>query len=347
MSEVGPSFSVYAAIVRMRAPFGSRRERLQGYSRTGFGLLFLGFPTLKSFSSDGKTSASTGKTSASAGNGASNAESKVIPVPILPLSDVDDLPEYSRLTDAKLRRKLEPERGLYLAESLNVTRRAGEAGHEPISFLTAPRWLPDLEEILAAVGAGEHGPIPVYVAEEEQLERLTGFHLHRSPLAAMHRPALPSLAATLEGAGRVAVLEGIVDHTNVGALFRSAAALGIDAVLITPDCADPLYRRSVRVSMGTVFQVPWTRIDPWPGGIEELRALGFTTAALALRADAVSLEDFSAPEKLALILGTEGDGLSARTLAQADVALRIPMSHGVHSLNVAAAAAVAFWATGR
>ena len=266
-------------------------------------------------------------------------------MPIIALTDVDDLPEYSRLTDVKLRRRLEPERGLYLAESLNVIRRALEAGHEPISFLTAPRWLADLDPLLARVGAGEHGDIPVYVAEEEQLERITGFHLHRSPLAAMHRPVLPPLETVLAGARRVAILEGIVDHTNVGALFRSAAALGLDAVLTTPDCADPLYRRSVRVSMGTVFQIPWTRIDPWPGGIDTLRGLGFTTAALALREDAVSLENFQPPGRLALILGTEGDGLAARTVAAADVALRIPMAHGVDSLNVAAAAAVAFWAT--
>lgn len=268
-----------------------------------------------------------------------------MPVPVLQLSDVEDLPEYSRLTDMKLRRRLEPERGLYLAESLNVIRRAVESGHEPISFLTAPRWLPALEETLIEVGAGEHGEIPVYVASEEQLERITGFHLHRSPLAAMHRPVLPTLDEVLASARRVAVLEGIVDHTNVGALFRSAAALGIDAVLVSPDCADPLYRRSVRVSMGTVFQVPWTRIDPWPAGISVLRERGFTTAALALREDAVSLEDFRPPDKLAIILGTEGDGLSARTIERADLTLQIPMSGGVDSLNVAAAAAVAFWAT--
>lgn len=266
-------------------------------------------------------------------------------MPIIPVTDVDDLPDYSRLTDVKLRRKLEPERGLYLAESLNVIRRAVDSGHEPISFLTAPKWLEDLDPILARVGAGQHGEIPVYVAEEAELERITGFHLHRSPLAAMHRPVLPALESVIGDARRIAVLEGIVDHTNVGALFRSAAALGVDAVLITPDCADPLYRRSVRVSMGTVFQVPWTRIDPWPAGITELRGAGFTTAALALRDDAVSLEDFTPPERLALILGTEGDGLSTRTVADADLALRIPMALGVDSLNVAAAAAVAFWAT--
>ncbi len=266
-------------------------------------------------------------------------------MPIIELSSVTDLPEYSRLTDVALRRRLEPERGLYLAESLNVIHRAIEAEHEPISFLTAPRWLPDLEGIFARVGAGDHGDIPVYVAEEKELEGITGFHLHRSPLAAMHRPKMPPIESVLDGARRVAVFEAIVDHTNVGALFRGAAALGVDAILVTPQCADPLYRRSVRVSMGTVFQIPWTRIDDWPGGIATLREHGFVTAALALRNDAVALDEFDVPDKLALILGTEGDGLADNTIAAADVALKIPMEGGVDSLNVAAAGAVAFWAT--
>lgn len=266
-------------------------------------------------------------------------------MPIIHLTSIDELPEYSRLTDVKLRRKLEPERGLYLAESLNVIHRAIDSGHEPISFLTAPRWLEELEETFEKVGAGAHGQIPVYVANEEQLERITGFHLHRSPLAAMHRPELPPLVDVIHQANRIAILDGLVDHTNVGALFRSAAALGVDAVLVTPTCADPLYRRSVRVSMGTVFQVPWTRIDRWPEDIRILHDRGFTTAALALRADAIALDQFDAPSKLAVILGTEGDGLSDYTVTAADIALRIPMSYGVDSLNVAAAAAVAFWAT--
>lgn len=266
-------------------------------------------------------------------------------MPLIPVTDVADLPEYSRLTDVRLRRRLEPERGLYLAESLAVIRRAVAAGHEPISFLTAPRWLPELADVFARVGAGEAGPVPVYVAEEAELERITGFHLHRSPLAAMHRPPLSTLEHVLRGADRVAVLEGIVDHTNVGAVFRSAAALGVGAVLITPDCADPLYRRAIRVSMGAVFQVPWTRIDPWPAGLQTLRARGYTTAALALREDARALPEFPLPDKLALILGTEGHGLAPATIAGADVAVRIPMSSGVDSLNVAAAAAVAFYAT--
>lgn len=266
-------------------------------------------------------------------------------MPVIPLTDLHDLPEYARLTDVALRRRLEPERGLYLAESLNVIRRALAAGHEPMSFLTAPRWLPDLEPLLAAVGAGEYGDVPVYVAEEDVLEQLTGFRLHRSPLAAMRRPKLPSLEQVLAGARRVAILEGIVDHANLGATFRSGAALGIDAVLITPDCADPLYRRSVRVSMGTVFQVPWTRIDPWPGQLQVLRQAGFTIAALALTDCARSLDAVPDVDRLAWVLGTEGAGLSQRALAAADFAVRIPMSGQVDSLNVAAAAAVAFWAT--
>jgi tRNA G18 (ribose-2'-O)-methylase SpoU len=179
------------------------------------------------------------------------------------------------------------------------------------------------------------------------LERLTGFHVHRGALASMHRPALPAPLDLVRGARRVAVLEDIVDHTNVGAVFRGCAAMGVDAVLVSPRCADPLYRRSVRVSMGTVFQVPWTRLEPWPGGLEQLRDAGFTVAALALDPAAVDLDEFARrrPDRLALMLGTEGDGLSRRSVAAADVVVRIPMAGGVDSLNVAAAAAVAFWAT--
>ncbi|UFU04334.1 RNA methyltransferase [Ruania suaedae] len=272
-------------------------------------------------------------------------------MPVLTLTaadlDSDRLADYTRLTDVALRRRLEPERGLFMAESSTVIRRAVAAGYRPRSFLMAPRWLADLEDLLAEVGAGEHGDIPVYLAEESVLETLTGFHLHRGALAAMQRPELAPVAQVVAGARRVAVLEDIVDHTNVGAAFRSAAALGVDAVLVTPRCADPLYRRSVRVSMGTVFQVPWTRIDPWPRGAGELRDLGFTVAALALSAEALSLDQLAAdaPERLALVLGTEGDGLSRATVAAADAVVQIPMAGGVDSLNVAAAAAVAFWAT--
>ncbi|EWT06613.1 rRNA methyltransferase [Intrasporangium chromatireducens Q5-1] len=253
------------------------------------------------------------------------------------------LTDYVALTDVALRRRTEPERGLYIAESEKVIRRALRAGHQPRSFLMAERWLTDLADVVAAA---ERQGLPVYVGEHDIIEQLTGFHLHRGALAAMQRPVLPQVADLLRSARRVAVLEDIVDHTNVGAIFRSAAALAIDAVLVTPRCADPLYRRSIRVSMGTVFQVPWTRIDPWPDGVGALQRAGFTVAALALATDSVSLDELERrpPERLALVLGTEGDGLSPRTVAAADVTLRIPMAGGVDSLNVAAASAVAFWA---
>ncbi|MFQ6172487.1 TrmH family RNA methyltransferase [Oryzobacter sp. R7] len=253
------------------------------------------------------------------------------------------LEDYVGLTDVALRRRTEPERGLYLAESEKVIRRALRAGHRPRSYLMAERWLTDLADLVEAAAADG---VPVYVGEHDVIEALTGFHLHRGALASMQRPELPPVAAVLEGARRVLVLEDVVDHTNVGAVFRSAAALGVDAVLVTPRCADPLYRRSIRVSMGTVFQVPWTRIDPWPGGVEVLRSLGFTTAALALTDESVGLDELAAdpPERLALVLGTEGDGLSRRTLAAVDLTVRIPMAGGVDSLNVAAAGAVAAWA---
>ncbi|WP_151523325.1 TrmH family RNA methyltransferase [Serinicoccus kebangsaanensis] len=251
--------------------------------------------------------------------------------------------DYFQLTDVALRRVLEPAEGLYLAESDKVIRRALAAGHRMRSLLLTPRWATDLPEL---VGPALAEGIPVHVGSPDVIEQMTGFHLHRGAIAAMHRPDLPDLAAVVDGARRVAVLEDVVDHTNVGAAFRSAAALGVDAVLVTPRCADPLYRRAVRVSMGTVFQVPWTRIDPWPGGVRTLQQLGFTVAALALADDAVSLDDLESapPERLALVLGTEGDGLSGRTVEVADLTVRIPMGGGVDSLNVAAASAVAFWA---
>lgn len=254
------------------------------------------------------------------------------------------LADYVSLTDVALRRRTEPERGLYVAESEKVIRRALAAGHRPRSFLMAARWLTDLADVVAQA---REGGIPVYAGDHDVIETLTGFHLHRGALAAMQRPVLPPVRELLAGARRVLVLEDIVDHTNVGACFRSAAALGVDAVLVTPRCADPLYRRSVRVSMGTVFQVPWTRIEPWPrGGPEVLREHGFTVAAFALADDAVTLDALAAdpPERLALVLGTEGDGLTRHTIAAADLAVRIPMAGGVDSLNVAAACAVALWA---
>ncbi|WP_345203835.1 RNA methyltransferase [Fodinibacter luteus] len=261
------------------------------------------------------------------------------------ITDAQDerLVDYVGLTDVALRRRTEPERGLYIAESEKVIRRALAAGHRPRSYLMARRWLADLADL---VERAEAAGIPVFVGEHEVIEGLTGFHLHRGALAAMHRPALPSLPEVLDGARRVLVLEDVVDHTNVGAVFRSAAALGVDAVLVTPRCADPLYRRAIRVSMGTVFQVPWTRTGPWPRGVERLRELGFTVAALALEDDSVALDVLAAdpPHRLALVLGTEGDGLSRHTVAAVDVTVRIPMRGGVDSLNVAAAGAVAAWA---
>lgn len=279
---------------------------------------------------------------------------------IISLTSTDDprLVDYVSLTDVNLRSTLEVENGLYMAESTNVIKRALRSGHQPRSFLMAPKWLPLLADCIAeATGAPDGGQVPIFLAEEPVLEQITGFHLHRGALAAMHRPELPQVSDLLDrardgrGARRVAVLENLVDHTNVGAAFRSAAALGVDAVLVTPQCADPLYRRAVRVSMGTVFQVPWTRISQWPA-VDELRNAGFTVAALALSDDSVSLDAFvnspavtNPDSRIALVFGTEGDGLSRRAIANSDVVVRIPMSGGVDSLNVAAASAVAFWAT--
>ncbi len=248
--------------------------------------------------------------------------------------------DYTRLTDVHLRKVREPAEGLYIAESSRVLRRALAAGHRPRSFFLAEKWLGDLEDIFA-----QYPEVPAYVGSAALLEEITGFHLHRGAMAAMHRPAPVPLDDLLAGARRVAVLEDIVDHTNVGAIFRSAAALDVDAVLVSPRCGDPLYRRSVRVSMGTVFQVPWARLDDWQEGLAGLRRHGFTVAAMELTDDAVTLDELAArrPERLALVLGTEGAGMSAETLAAADLAVKIPMRAGVDSLNVAAASAVAFW----
>ena len=251
------------------------------------------------------------------------------------------LTDYVALTDVELRRRREPAEGLFVAEGEKVVRRAVAAGYPMRSMLLAPRWAEPLAGLAAQAQA------PVYVAAPAVLEQVTGFNVHRGVLASMHRRSLPEAGALLAGARRVAVLEDVVNHTNVGAVFRAAAAMGVDAVLVSPRCADPLYRRSVRVSMGTVFQVPWTRLAPWPAGLGLLRAAGFTIAALTLADGAADLDDFARdlPDRLALVLGTEGDGLSRTALAAADVAVRIPMSGGVDSLNVAAASAVAFWGT--
>ena len=218
--------------------------------------------------------------------------------------------------------------------------RALAAGHQPRGVLVLEQWLTELQPLLDGYD------VPVFVGDSELLEGLTGFNLHRGALASMHRPALPSVAELLKDTRRVVVLEDVVDHTNVGAIFRSVAGLGADAVLVTPRCADPLYRRSVRVSMGTVLQVPWTRIADWPQGADDLRTAGFHIAALALADDARSLDDFAsdAPERIAIVVGTEGDGLSRAALEAADTVVTIPMQHGVDSLNVASASAVALYA---
>lgn len=265
-------------------------------------------------------------------------------MPFIPVSDLADprLDDYLHLKDVALRKRLEPAGGLYMAESTQVIGRALNAGHKPRSVLVPERYLEHVSAMLAGHDLGE---VPVFVGTEELLESITGFHLHRGALAAMHRPQLPALADVLARASRVAIFDGIVDHTNLGAGFRSAAALGVDCVLVTPSCADPLYRRAVRVSMGTVFQVPWTRLEPWPAAVSSLQAAGFVVAALALTPQARSLDSYEVPERFALVMGPEGAGLSRRVLLACDLALEIPMSHAVDSLNVAAAAAVAFWAT--
>lgn len=281
------------------------------------------------------------------------------------------LADYRDLTDVALRRALEPAGGLYMAESAKVIARALRVGHTPRSLLTQEKWMPDATRLLA-----DHPDTPVYVVSAELARTITGYAVHRGILAAMHRPVLPSVADVLAGGrraagegpavartaaavaggppgpapqtrSRIAVLEGLVDHANVGAAFRSAAALGIDAVLVTPRCADPLYRRSIKVSMGTVFQVPWTRLDPWPGGVRLLHEAGYVVAGMTLGAGATTLDDLVAEnhERLALVVGTEGHGLRAVTERMLDRRVTIPMMHGVDSLNVAAASAVAFYAT--
>ena len=260
--------------------------------------------------------------------------------------DAPELDVFARLTQAQLRNRLEPEKGVFIAESPKVIARALDAGCEAVSLLMERRHIDgDAKEIIDRCG-----DIPVYTADREVLAKLTGFELTRGVLCAMKRPKLKTVEELCANARRVAVLEGIVDSTNVGAIFRCAAALHMEAVLITPTCCDPLMRRSARVSMGTVFQVPWTQIgddkDQWPQpGLQRLRDLGFKTAAMALSDQAVSIDDqaLMAEEKLAIVLGTEGDGLSEKTIADCDYTVCIPMSHGVDSLNVAAASAVAFW----
>ena len=329
---------------------------------------------------------------------------------IVEVSTLDDkrLDAYARLTEAQLRSKLEPERALFIAESGKVIERALAGGMEPLSLLMEEKWRAPMQPIIDEVAARWGEGVPVFVAPHDELAKLTGFELTRGALGAFRRPALPSVADVVAGARRIAVLEDITNHTNVGAIFRSAAALGVDAVLVTPACYDPLYRRAVRVSMGTVFQVPWTRIGTadvgesaisvdaraadaravdgraadaegadaegegtadvagvhavaaratgagsratdaggWAvEGVPLLHELGFKTAAMALSDESVPLDDpaLNAEERLAIVLGTEGDGLARDTIARCDYTVRIPMARGVDSLNVAAASAVAFW----
>ncbi len=261
-----------------------------------------------------------------------------------------ELDPYARLTQAQLRNRLEPEKGIFIAESPKVIARALDAGYQPISLLMERKQITGpAAEILTRCGNA-----PIYTADRDMLAALTGFELTRGVLCAFHRPAPRSVVELCRNAHRVVVLESIVDSTNVGAIFRSAAALNMDAVLTTPSCCDPLCRRAVRVSMGTVFQVPWALIGTtpadWPEkGIDLLHALGFKTAAMALSDRSVSIDDehLAAEPRLAIIMGTEGDGLSHSTIAACDYTVKIPMSHGVDSLNVAAASAVAFWQLGK
>ncbi|MFC4225264.1 TrmH family RNA methyltransferase [Lysinibacter cavernae] len=262
---------------------------------------------------------------------------RLIPVDRL---DLPQLASFAKLTDVNLRRVQEPKAGMYVAEGSKVIARAIEAGHIPQAVLLEEKWVEQVEPILAG-----HPDVEVFVGTAAVLEELTGYAVHRGALAAMIRPQLPPVIDLLKDASRVIILEDIVDHTNVGAIFRSVAALGADAVLITQRCADPLYRRSVKVSMGTVFQVPWTRLGEWSETTEQLHAEGFHIAALALSDYSVDLDQFAAQqhEKIAFVVGTEGDGLSRRALGSADTIVTIPMRAGVDSLNVAAASAVALW----
>ena len=253
-----------------------------------------------------------------------------------------ELDVYARLTEAQLLNRFEPAKGMFIAESPKVIHRALDSGCQPVSLLMERKDITGSAREIIARCPG----IPVYTADEELLCNLTGYHLTRGVLCAMRRPKLKSVEEICAGAKRIAVLENVMNPTNVGAILRSAAALGMDALLLTPGCSDPLYRRSARVSMGTVFQIPWTFTGSWPEeGMRQLANLGFRTAAMALSDDSVSIDDpkLAAEEKLAIVLGSEGDGLTDTTIARCDYTVKIPMYHGVDSLNVAAASAVAFW----
>ncbi len=263
---------------------------------------------------------------------------------LIEVTDAADvrLADYRDLRDVVLRKHLEAEHGLFLAEGEKVVRRAVEAGYSPRSFLMAPRWLDGLADVLATSDA------PCYVVSEALAEQVTGFHVHRGALASLRRTPLPSVASVLDSARSVLVLEDIVDHTNVGAILRSGAALGFDAVLLSPRCADPLYRRSVKVAMGAVFSLPWTRLPSWETALPDLADAGFTTVALTLAPDAVDIEDaVRGLDKVALVLGSEGHGLSSRWESAADRRAIIPMATGIDSLNVAAATAIACYVTSK
>lgn len=263
---------------------------------------------------------------------------------LVEITDAADprLADYRDLRDVQLRKHVEAEHGLFLAEGEKVVRRALEAGHAARSFLMAPRWLDGLADVLDASEA------PCYVMSEDLAEEVTGFHVHRGALASLQRQALPTVDEVLDGARSVIVLEDVVDHTNVGAIFRCGAAMGFDAVLLAPRCADPLYRRAVKVGMGAVFSTPWTRLDDWYDALPALSERGFTTVALTLAPDATEVEEAVAGvEKVALVLGSEGHGLSKRWEESADRRAIIPMREGIDSLNVAAAAAVACYVTAR
>jgi tRNA G18 (ribose-2'-O)-methylase SpoU len=253
------------------------------------------------------------------------------------------LADYRDLTDVALRTRIEPPNGLFIAESERVIRRALAAGYRPRSMVMAPEWLERMSALVDDLDA------PVYAAPYDVLRRLTGFNVHRGALAAFHRKPLPPAADVVAAARRLVVLEDVVSHTNLGAVFRCAAALGMDGVLLSPSSADPLYRRSVRVSMGEVFALPYARAEHWPGALDDLRGAGFAVVALTPAPDAVPLDEIEvgADTRLAVVLGTEGPGLSAAAMRAADRRVRIPMSAGVDSLNVAAAAAVTFWVLGR
>ena len=268
--------------------------------------------------------------------------------------NASELDVYARISEIQLLNRAEPEKGIFIAESPKVIERALDSGCQPISFLVEHKHVEgEAKELIRRCG-----DIPVYTAEFDVLTQLTGFKLTRGMLCAMRRPALPDIVDVCKNARRIAVLENVVNPTNIGAIFRSAAALNIDAVLLTPDCSNPLYRRAIRVSMGTVFQIPWTFLscgtkknekNLWQQeGVKLLHELGFKAAAFALRDDSVGIDDSKLMEedRLAIILGTEGDGLASSTIADCDYTVKIPMSHGVDSLNVAAASAVAFWQLG-